>query len=135
MQTNLITNDQTFATFLEGLNEKRLMLLASRHLPFENMFVSLVYIHDFVAEHLCSHYSDFENCSYHDSELQQVLVARYLHAMDRSEMRKVYYHCMSPCDVREDLMVLLPYERTPLIAEVWNWSVHDLNLVDSISAN
>lgn len=135
MQTNLITNDHTFATFLDGLNEKRLMLLASRHLPFENMFVSLVYIHDFVAEHLYAHYSDFENCSNYDSELQQVIVARYLHAMDRRDIRKVYYHCMSMCDVREDLMVLLPYERSPIIAEVWKWSVHDLNLVDSISAN
>ena len=135
MIQNLYTNDTSFKGIVNSISIERLRQLVTKHLPWENMFISLVYIDLEIANYIFGEEEGFLLCRGLDEHSISLKVARCLYTMDKNDMRLVYRQFADDDMVLTDMLALTREERAVVIADLWNWNLNDLRNVDVIIAN
>jgi hypothetical protein len=99
------------------------------------MFMTLFFHDEQLAEYLENEHEDFYIPNYQLQDAVSMEVARYLHAMNKDDLRDLYHTFIDKDEIISDLMLLKREERINLIADRLDWRVDDLRRIDFISAN
>jgi hypothetical protein len=99
------------------------------------MFMTLLYHDENLAIYLEFEFEDFSVQQSYNGQSTSLNVARFLYAMDKEDLRNLYYEFIDKDEVISDLMILNRKERIELIADRLDWKTDDVCRLDLILAN
>ena len=135
MNTYLLTNNNSFRKFLEGLDNRCIKSLGWQYVTEENMFSSLISMEACLALYLADEYSDFVMPLVNEKSVIDTAVAQFLFFMNEEDLQDLYFYVAKIEIILEDLMLLSHGARIELIACQFNWTAADVHRIDLIMAN
>jgi len=135
MNTYLLTNNNSFRKFLEGLDNRCIKSLGWQYVTEENMFSSLISMEACLAHYLADEYSDFVLPLVNEKSVIDTAVAQFLFFMNEEDLQDLYFYVAKIEIILEDLMLLSHGDRIELIACQFNWTAADVHRIDLIMAN
>lgn len=131
----LITNNTSFENFLKDQDEETIRTMGWEFCDRIVMFMTLFFRDEELAEYLERNDDNFQLTNHPLKDAISIEVARYLYAMEKDDLKDLYYTFSTTEEIISDLMLLDSEERIDLIADRLDWDRDDLYRIDFISAN
>lgn len=135
MNSCLITNNDSFKSFLLDEEDDTIRTMGWEFSSWSVMFMTLLYHDENLAIYLEFEFEDFSVQQSYNGQSTSLNVARFLYAMDKEDLRNLYYEFIDKDEVISDLMILNRKERIELIADRLDWKTDDVCRLDLILAN
>ena len=136
MQQYLLSNDESFGTFLDEQDDQTILQMGLKYISWEGKFLTLVNMADRMAPVMFEKYLDFNIVYYLLSDYELSLeVARFLYDLDKKLFADLYFECVDVNEIRSDLIGTSKKERQNIIAEIHKWNFDDISRMDLISVN